>query len=132
MLARLDHNRLLRYAGLFTWVVIGLPLLLLTLPQPAVEQEMQAVEEAVLAGIWRAWLAWAVFGFCYAWLTRALGERRVTVLDYTLLVWLAGSAIASSYYSQSGLGSTLRMAVACGRPGLVRRWQGVAGRGLWW
>ena len=29
MLQRFDHNRLLRYAGLFTWAVIGLPLLLL-------------------------------------------------------------------------------------------------------
>jgi signal transduction histidine kinase len=126
MLARLDHNRLLRYAGLFTWVVIGLPLLLLTLPQPEVEQEVQAVEEAVLAGIWRAWLAWAVFGFCYAWLTRALGERRVTVLDYTLLMWLAGSAIAISYYSQSGLGSILLMVVACVLPWLLPLWLGVA------
>ena len=34
MLQRFDHNRLLRYAGLFTWAVIGLPLLLVTLPAP--------------------------------------------------------------------------------------------------
>ena len=26
MLARLSHTRLLRYAGLFTWAVVGLPL----------------------------------------------------------------------------------------------------------
>ncbi|HST43717.1 MAG TPA: histidine kinase [Luteimonas sp.] len=122
MLARFDHNRLLRYAGLFTWVVIGLPLLLLTLPQV----DPQAEGSLLVTGGWRAWLAWVIFGGCYAWLTRALGERRVSVLDHTLLVWLTGSAIAISYYSQSGLGSILLMVVACVLPWLLPLWLGVA------
>lgn len=122
MLTRFDHNRLLRYAGLFTWVVIGLPLLLLTLPQVDPEAE----GSLLVAGGWRAWMAWLIFGGCYAWLTRALGERRVSVLDHTLLVWLTGSAIAISYYSQSGLGSILLMVVACVLPWLLPLWLGVA------
>ena len=28
MLSRLTHTRLLRYAGLFTWAVVGIPLVL--------------------------------------------------------------------------------------------------------
>ena len=124
MLTRFDHNRLLRYAGLFTWVVIGLPLLLLTLPQAEVlapEAEAQLPD-----GAWHAWLAWAVFGACYAWLTRSLGQRRVTAFDHALLALLAGSAIAISYYSQSGLGSILLMVVACVLPWLLPLWLGVA------
>ena len=124
MLPRFDHNRLLRYAGLFTWAVIGLPLLLLTLP--AGDQGAGGGQGLLAAGAWRAWAAWAVFGGSYAWLTRALGQRRVTLLDYTLLAWLAGSAIAISYYSQSGLGSILLMVVACVLPWLLPLWLGVA------
>src|SRR5690606_20036567 len=96
MFAHLDHSRLLRFAGLFTWAVVGLPLLLLSLPQP-VDQGEELVVAAALG--WQAWLAWATFGFSYAWLTRALSARRATAVDYLLLVLLTGSAIAISYYS---------------------------------
>ncbi|MDR7193095.1 sensor histidine kinase [Luteimonas terrae] len=118
MLRDLNHNRLLRVAGLFTWAVIGLPLLMLSLAQ--VEQ---------LAGGARmglAWIAWAVFGLSYAWLTRGLGERRIGAFDHLLVVLLAGSAIGISYYSQSGLGSILLMVVACVLPWLLPLWVGVA------
>ncbi|MBJ7574627.1 sensor histidine kinase [Luteimonas sp. MC1828] len=125
MLARFDHNRLLRYAGLFTWAVIGLPLLLLTLPQPD-RGALEAGEVVAATGGGLAWLAWMAFGACYGWLTRALGQRRVTLLDKLLLACLAGSAIAISYYSQSGLGSILLMVVACVLPWLLPVWQGVA------
>src|SRR5690606_76155 len=56
MFARFDHSRLLRFAGLFTWAVVGLPLLLLSLPQP-----MDQGEELVVAAAldWQAWVAWA-------------------------------------------------------------------------
>lgn len=120
MLARLDHNRLLRYAGLFTWGVIGLPLLMLSM-QPVEYAGLSGGEEPVFSARigWEAWLAYATFGFSYAWLTRDLGGRRVTVLDYTLLVWLTGSAIALSYFSGSGLGSILLMVVACVLPWLL-------------
>ncbi|GAA4863305.1 sensor histidine kinase [Luteimonas vadosa] len=126
MLALLDHNRLLRYAGLFTWGVIGLPLLMLSM-QP-VEYAGLPGEDPVLAARigWQAWMAYATFGFSYAWLTRDLGGRRVTLLDYTLLVWLTGSAIALSYFSGSGLGSILLMVVACVLPWLLPLWVGVA------
>lgn len=122
MLSRFDHNRLLRYAGLFTWGVIGLPLAMLSLPA----QEAVSPHPLWLLDSWRTWAAWGAFGLCYAWLTRDLGKRRVTLLDYPLVVLLAGSAIAISYYSQSGLGSILLMVVACVLPWLMPLRPGIA------
>ncbi|MDH5824093.1 histidine kinase [Luteimonas sp. RD2P54] len=124
MIAHLNHNRLLRYAGMFTWGVIGLPLVMLTLLP--VDQVTVAEESALAIGRWRVWVAWAMFGFCYAWLTRSLGERRITAVDHGLVLLLAASAIAISYYSQSGLGSILLMVVACVLPWLLPLWAGVA------
>ncbi|HVI57278.1 MAG TPA: histidine kinase [Luteimonas sp.] len=125
MFARLDPTRLLRYAGLFTWAVVGLPLLLLSLPpDPAVEAG-EDVAVAVVLG-WQAWLAWATFGFSYGWLTRTLTVRRASALDYVLLLLLTGSAIAISYYSASGLGSILLMVLACVLPWLLPLGVGVA------
>lgn len=121
MFARLDHSRLLRYAGLFTWGMVGLPLLLLS---QALEPADEATTGVVLG--WQAWLAWGIFGSSYAWLTRALSTRRASAFDYLLLVLLTGSAIAISYYSESGLGSILLMVVACVLPWLLPLPVGVA------
>ncbi|MCD9028149.1 histidine kinase [Luteimonas sp. BDR2-5] len=123
MIGHLNHNRLLRIAGLFTWAVIGLPLLLLSL---APSEQLDVDLSLALLQSWRTWLAWIVFGLSYAWLTRGLGERRITPLDHLLMVMLAGSAIAISFYSQSGLGSILLMVVACVLPWLLPVWLGIA------
>ena len=120
MLAHLNHTRLLRYAGLFTWAVVAVPLLSLSfaVQQPAAGQPQM---EAALwqTGLWKAWAAHAAFGLSYAWLTRGLGARRVVAADYLLLVVLTASAIAVSYYSSSGLGSVLLMVAACVLPWLL-------------
>src|SRR5690606_17604227 len=68
---------------------------------------------------WNAWFAWGLFGFSFAWLTRALDERRVTLADHVLLVAMIGSAVALSYYSNSGLGVLLLMVAACVLPWLL-------------
>lgn len=126
MFASLNHSRLLRYAGLFTWAVIGMPLLLLAL-LPA-DQAGQFGDEAVsVVHIgWQAWVAYLTFGVSYGWLTRALGTRRVGIFDYLLLLLLTGSAVAISYYSGSGLGSILLMVAACVLPWLLPLPVGVA------
>ncbi len=113
MLSRLDHARMLRYAGLFTWAVMLLPLWLISKPAETGD------ELAAVGAGWQAWLAWAVFGFSFAWLTRALDARRVNLLDYVLLVLMIGSAVALSYYSGSGLGPLLLMVAACVLPWLL-------------
>src|SRR3546814_16699912 len=121
MLTNLDHSRVMGFAGRFTWAVVGLPLLLLALP---VEEGDDLVVAAALG--WQDWLAWAIFGFSYAWLTRALSARRAGALDYLLLVLLTGSAIGISYYSGSGLGSILLLVVACVLPWLLPLSVGIA------
>lgn len=113
MYTRLDPSRLLRFAGLFTWAVIALPLLLLT----------RAAATAPGQGPgwvgWEVWLAWLCFGLCYGWLTRALGRRRMRGWDYLLLLLLNASAIAVSFYSGSGLGSILLMVAASVLPWML-------------
>ena len=125
MFARLNHIRLLRYAGLFTWALIGMPLLLLSL-MPA-DQTALGEEAVTTAHIgWQAWAAYAAFGISYGWLTRGLGTRRVGAFDNLLLLVLTGSAVAISYYSASGLGSILLMVTACVLPWLLSLPVGIA------
>jgi signal transduction histidine kinase len=115
MLARLNHSRLLRYAGLFTWAMVGLPLLLLSM------QAVEVGDDSVGVGRppWQAWTAWVLFGICYTWLTRGLGSRRVTPLDYAVLLMLTISAVGVSFFAESGLGSILLTVTAFLLPWLL-------------
>ena len=117
MLNRLSHTRLLRYAGLFTWAIVGLPLLYSWLgPQLGSGAE----EEVILPPMpWQGWVAYFGFGIAYAWLTRSLGVRRRSPADYVLLVLLTLAALAVSYFNGSGLGSVLLMVAACVLPWLL-------------
>jgi signal transduction histidine kinase len=123
MLARLNHIQLLRYSGLFTWAVVGVPLLYLwMLPLTGVDD--------VAAGLrprpWQGWAAYAAFGVSYAWLTRGLDVRRRTAGDYALLLVLTVAAISVSYYAENGLGSVLLMLAACLLPWLLPLPLGIA------
>lgn len=117
MLARISHTRLLRDAGLFTWAMVGLPLLYYWLgPHLANFSD----EELVLRRMpLQGWLCYLAFGGCYAWLTRGLGRRRRSPTDYILLVVLTLSALGVSYFNSSGLGSVLLMVAACVLPWLL-------------
>ena len=126
MIGRLDHSQLLRYSGLFTWAVISMPLVMLSM-LPTDDPSQLGEQAVVVANIgWKAWAAYAGFGLSYFWLTRALGGRRVGAADYLLLFVLTGSAVAISYYSASGLGSILLMVTACVLPWLLPLPIGVA------
>lgn len=119
MLARLNHIRLLRYAGLFTWAMLGLPLLLLSL------EALEAGEEAAAPLSLPGWGAWLLFGLCYAWLTRSLGSRRVTLFDHGVLVLLTLCAVGVGVFNESGLGSILLVVSACLLPWLLPMTVGV-------
>ena len=117
MLSRLSHTRLLRYAGLFTWAMVGLPLVYSwvgPLLGTAGDEEL-----ALRPMPWQGWLAYFAFGLSYAWLTRGLGSRARSVGDYILLVVLTLAALAVSYFNGSGLGSVLLMVAACVLPWLL-------------
>ena len=47
MLNRLSHTQLLRYAGLFTWAVVGIPLIILTWNFPADPADVAVAQESV-------------------------------------------------------------------------------------
>ncbi len=124
MFTRLDHSRLLRYSGLFTWAVVGVPLLYTwIMPMLAGSDDDRFL---LLTMPLQGWVAYGAFGAAYAWLTRGLGKRRPGPFDYLLLVVLTPAAIALGYYSESGLGSLLLMVAAGALPWLLSLRLGVA------
>ena len=124
MFARLSHTRLLRYAGLFTWAVVSIPLLyswLVPLFGEGAEEQL-----ALRPMAWQGWVSYFAFGLSYAWLTRGLGVRRRTFGDFVLLLVLTLAAIGVSYYNESGLGGVLLMVAGCVLPWLLSLPLGVA------
>src|SRR5690606_8988665 len=118
MLQRLSHVRLLRLVGMFTWTMGGCWLLTIWL-DPNFDNGLTAVEQAAFnRSIWLWVTAYLTFGIVYWLLTRPLGEQRRFLLDHGLLLLLAISAIATSYFSITGLGSILLMVVAVVLPWL--------------
>lgn len=123
MFARISHTRLLRYAGLFTWAVVGLPLLYSWM---APHFGMVDEELALRPMPWQGWLSYLAFGAGYAWLTRHLRGRGRQPADYLLLLVLTLAALGVSYFNGSGLGSVLLMVAACVLPWLLPLPLGVA------
>jgi signal transduction histidine kinase len=121
MFQRLSHTRLLRYAGLFTWAMVGVPLVY--------SQYVPAYggEELVADGLRPVWLfaCYLGFGLCYWWLTRGLGHAAASWADRVLLLVLTVFALAVSYFNGSGLGSILLMVAAGVIPWLLPAGSGV-------
>lgn len=117
MLARLNHSQMLRYAGLFTWACLGIPLVLNTW------YFSEGLSRFDLLA-WRA--AYFTFGVCYWILTRRLGPQRNGPLDLALLFVITICAIATSHFSDSGLGAGLLLVVAGTLPWLLPLRVGVA------
>ena len=109
MLARLNHTRLLRYAGLFTWGAVGLWLLNVWLDPTLLAPDAEGPPTLQVL----RWLSvYLTFGAVYWWITRQLGQRRPGVVDHGLLLVLTACAIGVGYFSGTGLGSILLMVVA--------------------
>jgi signal transduction histidine kinase len=109
MLARLNHSRLLRYAGLFTWGAVGLWLLNIWF-DPTILQPESGGPPVLLVLRWLA--AYLAFGGVYWWITHQLGQRQPGVVDHVLLLVLTTCAIGVGYFSGTGLSSILLMVVA--------------------
>ena len=124
MFTRLDHSRLLRYSGLFTWAVVGMPLLYTWIMPMLADSDDERFQ--LLTMPWQGWMSYAAFGAAYAWLTRGLGTRRPGLFNYVLLVVLTVAAIGLGYYSETGLGSILLMVAASALPWLLSLRLGVA------
>ena len=105
MAYRLNHTQLLRYAGLFTWVMVGISM------RYAWNQGEAAASTITHEYLW--WLlAFAGFGIAYWRLTRGLGWRQTGWMDTSILFLLTLSAVAVSYFTSTGLGSVLLMVIA--------------------
>ncbi|MCF7221111.1 sensor histidine kinase [Marilutibacter chinensis] len=127
MLNRLNHSRLLRYAGLFTWVVVGVPLLYLYSWSWLLEAGGILDGAGALQSVpWAAISAYALFGISYAWLTRQLGFRQTGWFDQVSLLVLTASAVGVSYFTETGLGSILLMVTASVLPWMLPLWVGIA------
>ena len=117
MLNRLSHTQLLRYAGLFTWAALGIPLVVITWYLPLIEGAdgggVSSPRVLVLG------LAYAAFGLIYWRVTYSLGARKSRALDVFLLAALTLSAIVVSNESGTGMGAVLMMVIAGVIPWLV-------------
>ena len=70
MLARLNHTRLLRYAGLFTWGLVSCWLLSIWLDPSYLQPEPGELPTLIDMRILRWLLVYLTFGAVYWWITR--------------------------------------------------------------
>lgn len=117
MLARLNPMQLLRFAGLFTWGCMGVPLL--------IDLFQQDISGSDLIW-WR--VCYLTFGICYWLLTRSPGARpRARWLHLLLLGVLTLSAIGIGHFTGTGLSGAFLIVIA----GLLP-WFLTLGWGLVW
>jgi signal transduction histidine kinase len=112
----IHHVQLLRYAGLFTWACVGIPLLR---RYWRVEGGYTSVE---VIGWWASYLA---FGLSYWLITRELGKRHHWQTQAPMLIVLNLAAIGIGFFSHSGLSGILLLVIAGVLPWLLPFWPGV-------
>jgi signal transduction histidine kinase len=114
-----SHVRLLRYAGLFSYLCVGTPLLM----QWATERLSQLHRPSSSLLLWT--LCYIVFGLLYWAVTINLGARRYLGLRLLGLVVMSAAAVAVGWYSHSGLSAMLMAGTAVVLPWLLPYWQGL-------
>lgn len=115
MIGRISHTQLLRYAGLFTWAMVGIPLLLNSWFFST--DQLEGAASSVSLPLWA--LAYTTFGAVYWRLTQTLGARRPRWFDELMLLVLTASAIAVGHFSGTGLGGILLLLVSGVLPWLL-------------
>lgn len=113
MLNRLSHTQLLRYAGLFTWAVLGVPVFVVLYLEGTIGAHGAAPRALV------AFSAYLAFGLIYWKVTHSLGFRQQRPVDLLLLAALTISAILISAETGTGLAAILMMVIAGVIPWLV-------------
>lgn len=113
MLSRISHTRLLRAAGLYTWALVGIPIILNIwfLPPSRGVDEFSGADVNVPMTV----LAYLAFGACYWLATRSLGIRSQMAssrTNFVLLLVLTTAAVAVGYYTQTGLSAMLLLVMA--------------------
>jgi len=121
MLGRIAHTRLLRAAGLYTWAMVGIPIILNVWFLPP----SRGAEGAGL-NVPMSLTAYLAFGLCYWLATRSLHERppqHPGLGSVALLLVMISSAVAAGFYTLTGLGALLLVVVAGVLPWMLElRW----------
>jgi len=117
-----NHIRLLlRYAGFFTYLSAGTPLVTTW----AAERLNQLQRPSFSLLLWT--LCYLVFGLMYWLLTSNLGSRRYPALKLLGLALMTAAAVAVGWYSHSGLSAMLMVVASVVLPWLLPFWMG----GVW-
>ena len=114
-----NHIRLLRYAGFFTYLSMGAPLV----TSWATERLDQLHRPNFSLLLWT--LSYLVFGLLYWLITGNLGSRRHLLLKLTGLAVMTAAAMAVGWYSHSGLSAMLMVVIAMVLPWVLPTWMGV-------
>ena len=114
-----NHIRLLRYAGFFTYLSMGAPLV----TSWATERLDQLHRPNFSLLLWT--LCYLVFGLMYWLITDNLGSRRHLLLKLIGLAVMTATAMAVGWYSHSGLSAMLMVVVAMVLPWVLPTWVGV-------
>ncbi len=121
MFGQIAHTRLLRAAGLYTWALVGIPIVLNVWFLPP----SRGAEGAGL-NVPMSLAAYLAFGLCYWLATRTLHERppqHPSLGSVALLLVMISSAVAVGFYTQTGLGALLLVVVAGVLPWMLElRW----------
>ncbi len=115
---KFNHIQLLRYAGLFTYACVGIPLL---------RRYWQGEDGYTQVEVVGWWLSYIAFGLSYWLITRDLGKQRYAwLLRLPMLLVLNIAAIGIGFFSHSGLSGILLLVIAGVLPWLLPLWPGVA------
>ncbi|MFC5741856.1 sensor histidine kinase [Dyella tabacisoli] len=115
-----NHIRLLRYAGLFTYLCVGTPLI----TSWATERLGMLPGPNFALLLWT--LSYLVFGLLYWLLTSNLDSHRFLGLRLLGLAVMTTAAVAVGWYSHSGLSAMLMVVASVVLPWLLPFWLGVA------
>ena len=115
----LNHIRLLRYAGFFTYLSVGTPLITnWAAERVAALHQPHGPNFALL--LWT--LSYLVFGLMYWLLTSNLGSRRYPAWKLLGLTLMTAAAVAVGWYSHSGLSAMLMVVASLVLPWLLPLW----------
>jgi signal transduction histidine kinase len=118
--AHLNHTRLLRYAGLFTYLSVGMPLVTTWADQRLNALQRPSMTLLVWAG------CYVLFGIIYWLLTSDMGSKRHLALKLLGLGIMTAAAIMIGWISQSGLSALFIVVMAVVLPLVLPLWMGVA------
>ena len=117
-LSQINHIQLLRYASLFNYACVGIPLLR---TQTVIAEMLEQGRPAYYFELWLA--SYLLFGLVFWFLTHDMGARYVSIPrrvgQIGLLLLLNALAIAIGWLSQSSLSALLLVVVAVALPWIL-------------